>query len=571
MVPGQFSAAQGCAPRRWTDELAVALEYHGAMKRSGDHRVPNTPYIVSRREVLQGAGALGAAALVPACGSTDGTPADAGPPGPESHYFQHGVASGDPLPDAVILWTRITRTVLQPISVTWEMAAEPAFAQLIGSGTVDTNADRDYTVKVDARGLEPGRTYYYRFRAGMEVSPVGRTRTAPQGPTPRARFGVASCSSYAQGYFHAYRALAGRLDLDAIIHLGDYIYESGPGQFGTDRAHEPARECLTLADYRGRHAQYKRDPDLQAVHRQHPFIPVWDDHESANNSWMTGAENHQPNEGDWAVRKAAAQQAYAEWIPIRDQQDRTKIWRKLGWGDLADLVMLDTRLWGRTKANPAIIDVPPPEDPTQTILGDDQAAWLEEQLRTSTARWRLIGQQVMMANLILSPGTLVNLDQWQGYPASRRRFLDFLRTNMVSNVVVLTGDIHSSFACELVYDPLDPAMYDGATGRGSVAVEMVTPGITSPGLPPALVPNVEMARGSNPHVRWLDLLRQGYMVLDVTPERVQSAWYLYADIKTPAGTPEAFAAAWSVKSGSTRLEQDLTAAPAPDSWPPAAP
>jgi alkaline phosphatase D len=538
------------------------------MKRSGKHLVQSAPYIVSRRRVLQRAGALSAAALVPACGSSEGAPPATGP---ESHYFQHGVASGDPLPDAVILWTRITRTVLEPITVGWEVAAEPGFAQLLAAGAAQANAVRDYTVKVDVRSLQPGHTYYYRFRAGMEVSPVGRTRTAPQGPTARARFGVTSCSSYAQGYFHAYRALAGRLDLDAIIHLGDYVYESGPGQFGTDRAHEPAHECLTLADYRARHAQYKREAPLQEVHRQHPFIPVWDDHESADNAWKTGASNHQPNEGDWAVRKAAAQQAYSEWMPIRDQEDATRIWRKLGWGDLADLVMLDTRLWGRTQADPAIIGPAPPDDPTKTILGDDQAAWLEEQLRTSTARWKLIGQQVMMANLILVPGTLINLDQWQGYPASRRRFLDFLRTSMVGNVVVLTGDIHSSFACELVVDPLDMAMYDAATGKGAVAVEFVTPGITSPGLPPALVPNVEAARPSNPHVRWLDLLRQGYLVLDVTPERVQSAWYLYADIKKPDGAQEEFAAAWSVKSGSTWLEQDATAAPAPESPAPAAP
>jgi alkaline phosphatase D len=531
------------------------------MKRSRSGSRPPT-----RRGILRGAGALGAVALAPGCGSSDG------PPGPEVDLFRHAVASGDPLPDAVILWTRITRTVLEPIVVTWEVADEPAFAQLVASGTQETSGERDYTVKVDVPGLRPAHTYYYRFRAGTEISPVGRTRTAPQGPTPRARFGVTSCSSYAQGQFHAYQALAGRLDLDAIIHLGDYIYESGPGQFGTDRVHEPAHECLTLADYRTRHAQYKRDPHLQAVHKQHPFIPVWDDHESADNSWKTGALNHQPEtEGDWATRKAAAQRAYVEWMPIRDQQDRTRIWRKLGWGDLADLIMLDTRLWGRTQSDSALVGVPPPDDPTRTILGDDQAAWLEEQLETSTARWKLIGQQVMVANLILSPGTLINLDQWQGYPASRHRFLDFLRTMMVGNVVVLTGDIHSSFANELVVDPLDPAMYDPASGKEAVAVEFVTPGITSPGLPASLLPTVEMARPFNPHVRWLDLVRQGYLVLDVTPERVQSSWYLYADIKRAESAEEVFAGAWSVKSGSTRLEQDQAAAPPPESPPAPAP
>jgi alkaline phosphatase D len=517
--------------------------------------------------LLHGAGALGVAALAPGCGSDEG-----GPEPPETNLFQHGVASGDPFPDAIILWTRITRTVARPIQVGWEIAADPAFQQLAGSGTVETSADRDYTVKVDARGLQAGRTYYYRFRAREELSPVGRTRTAPAGPTPRARFGVASCSSYAQGYFHAYRALARRADLDAIIHLGDYIYESGPGQFGNDRMPDPPRECLSLTDYRLRHAQYKRDPHLQEVHRQHPFIPVWDDHESANNAWKTGAQNHMPEtEGSWADRKAAAQRAYSEWMPIRDQEDKAKIWRKLAWGDLADLVMLDTRLWARTQSAPDILGAPPADDPSRTLLGDDQAAWLEEQVKGTAARWKLIGQQVMVANLTVNPGTIINLDQWHGYPASRRRFLDFLRAAGPSNVVVLTGDIHSSFANELVLDPIDPAQYDPATGRGAVAVEFVTPGITSPGLPPTFLPAVEMARPFNPHIRWFDLIRQGYLVLDVTPERVQSAWYLYADIKRPDAAEETFAAAWSVKAGSTRLEQDPAATPPPDAPPALAP
>lgn len=521
---------------------------------------------MNRRTVLQGSTLLPMSALVVGCGSDDG----ADPP--ETNLFQHGVASGDPLPDAVILWTRISRTVPKPLTVTWEMAVEPTFQAIAATGMVVTDAERDYTVKADAGGLQPGRTYYFRFRARDQLSPVGRTRTAPQGPTARARFGVASCSSYAQGYFHAYRALAKRADLDAVIHLGDYIYESGPGQFGADRAHEPARECLSLADYRARHAQYKRDPHLQEVHRQHPFIPVWDDHESANNAWMTGAQNHMPDtEGAWADRKAAAQRAYAEWMPIREQADRARIWRKLAWGDLADLVMLDTRLWARTESNPVILGAPPAEDPTRTLLGDDQAAWLEEQVKGTATRWKLLGQQVMVANLALAPGMIINLDQWQGYPASRRRFLDFLRTSGASNVVVLTGDIHSSFASELVLDPLDPAQYDVLTGKGAVAVELVTPGITSPGLPPNFVPVVEQARPHNPHIRWFDLLRQGYLVLDVTPERVQSAWYLYADVKTADTAAETFAAAWSVKSGTPRLEQDMAPVPPPDSPPPLAP
>jgi alkaline phosphatase D len=515
--------------------------------------------------------ALGAASLVPGVLAGCGSGGDDDPPGGP---FRHGVASGDPLPDGVILWTRVSGLGAEPAAVSWVVATDPALEQIAQMGTAEASAARDFTVKVDVRGLAAGRTYYYRFQTDAGPSPVGRTRTAPSGAVARARFGVASCSSFAQGYFHAYRALARRADLDAVIHLGDYIYEYGPGDFGSDRGTEPAHEAITLSDYRLRHAQYKRDPDLQEVHRQHPFIVVWDDHESANNAWKDGAQNHTPGvEGSWGDRKAAAQQAYAEWMPIREQPPgeggAAKIWRKLAWGDLADIILLDTRLWARSESSSAVLSGPPPEDPGRTLLGDDQAAWLEQQIGGSTARWKLIGQQVMVANLILSPGMLVNLDQWQGYPASRRRLLDFLRTSGARDVIMLTGDIHSSWAAELVLDPSDPGGYDPATGRGALAVELITPGITSPGLPPTFNGFIETARPHNPHMRWFDLVQQGYLVLDVTAERTQASWYLFPDIKRPSAAPEAFGAAWSVKSGSARLEQDAAAAPAPEGPAPA--
>ncbi len=531
------------------------------------HTPAPSPAALTRRDLLRAAQAVGVASVTagPFAGCDSGEA-----PGPLD-LFQHGVASGDPLPDGVILWTRVSPLTAGTVEVTWEIAADSGFEPVLATGSAEASAERDYTVKVDVGGLAPARTYFYRFRGQLQTSPVGRTRTAPAGATARARFGVASCSSYAQGYFHAYRALSGRADLDAVIHLGDYIYESGPGQFGGERPIEPPREATTLADYRTRHAQYKRDPDLQAVHRQHPFICVWDDHESANNSWKDGAINHQPDEGSWADRKAAAQRAYAEWMPIRDQGDPARIWRKLAWGDLADLILLDTRMWARTTSSTVVLGAVPSEDPGATLLGDDQAAWLEEQIRGSTARWKLIGQQVMVANLILSPGMIVNLDQWHGYPASRRRFLDFLRTSAASNVVVLTGDLHSSWASELVLDPTDRAQYDPATGRGALAVEFVAPGITSPGLPPTFLSLVDSARPFNPHLRWFDLTKQGYLVVDVLPERVQAAWYLYANIKLPQETAETFAAAWSVPTGTLRLQQDEAAAPAPETPPPLAP
>jgi alkaline phosphatase D len=521
---------------------------------------------VSRRGLLRAVPAVG---VWLACGSEDDAP------GPHN-LFQHGVASGDPRPDSVILWTRVTPgpATDQVMLVEWEMSVDPTFptlAALAASGTTLTSADRDFTVKVDADGLQPGVTYYYRFRAQQRLSPVGRTRTAPQGALARARFAVVSCSSYDQGYFHAYRAVARRLDLDAVIHLGDYIYESGPGQFGSDRVVDPPRETISLADYRLRHAHYKRDPDLQEVHRQHPFICIWDDHESANNAWKDGAINHQPEEGSWNARKAAAQRAYAEWMPIREQSDPARIWRKLAWGELADLILLDTRLWARTTTSGAIVGAPPPEDPAATLLGDDQADWLEEQVRTSTAQWKLIGQQVMVANLNLSSSAIINPDQWHAYPASRGRLLRFLGSAGPNNVVILTGDLHTSWANELAVDPTDAAQYDPANARFGAAVEFVTPAITSPGLPPMYLPIVEQARPFNPHLRWFDLVRQGYLILDVTPARVQAAWFLYDSIKLPTPATETFAAAWSVPTGSTRLEPNADPAPTPDQFPPAAP
>jgi alkaline phosphatase D len=528
--------------------------------------------MIFRRDLLRGVGAAAFSMGTAACGSDAeiaAQPGDdlpryqySGTPGPED-LFQHGVASGDPLADAVILWTRVSSGASDPIEVWWEIAEDPTFAVRMQVGTFSTDADRDFTVKVDVQGLEPQTSYFYRFFALGRESRIGRTRTAPSAMTPRLRFAMASCSSLGHGYFHAYRAIAERADLDAVIHLGDYIYEYGTNEYGDVRQYEPAHEILTLADYRTRHAQYKRDPDLQEAHRQHPFICIWDDHETADNSWQDGANNHQPEtEGSWAERKAAGIQAYLEWVPIREQEG-IKIFRRLSYGSLVDLILLDTRLWGRNRQDLGAFGPPPAPDPDRTLLGDDQAAWLEQQITESSATWKLMGQQVMVGNLVVTPGqTLANLDQWQGYPESRERLLSFLASG-VQNVVILTGDIHSSWANEIVTDPNDPELYDPATGSGSLAVEFVTPGITSPGLDGA-TDLIEALRPVNQHVRFVDPGRRGYAVLDVDEVRVQAAFYLYDDITLPERPPEAFAAAWSVPSGSTRLNDDGQAAPAPE-------
>ncbi|MFW6050268.1 MAG: alkaline phosphatase D family protein [Myxococcota bacterium] len=506
------------------------------------------PRKLGRRAWVKQAGRLGlGAAALPAVtwigGCGDG-PLEGEPPAP---WFQHGVASGDPLPDAVVLWTRITPSDGLPVDVRWEVAADRRFGNVLREGRITTDAARDFTVKVDATGLEPGRTYYYRFEALGGRSLMGRTRTAPVSGVPSFRVALMSCSNFTHGYFHAYRRVSERLDLDAVVHVGDYIYESGNG---SDRLRmvEPDHETVTLDDYRRRYACYRRDPDLQAAHQMHPFIVVWDDHESANNAWRDGAQNHQPDtEGAWADRKAAAARAYAEWMPLRDQSDPIRIWRSFRFGDLVELAMLDTRLWGRDRQAATAEEA---SDSERRLLGDDQAAWLEERLTTTPARWKVLGQQVMMGPLSIGE-TPLNLDQWDGYPAARRRLLNVLSTNGVDDVVVLTGDIHSSWALDI---PSDPATYDPATGMGSRAVEVVTPSVTSPGIddPDGVIANA--ALGLNPHIRYANLDRHGYVVVDVDPERVQADWYHLDGLALDEGS-EHFARAFRTEAGTSHLAE----------------
>ncbi len=474
-----------------------------------------------------------------------------GEPGPET-LFTHGVASGDPLTDRVILWSHV-EGVTEPTEVFWEISEDRDFAVRRNVGTFTTNAGRDFTVKVDALELSPGTTYFYRFHALGRTSPVGRTRTAPEGAVDRLRFAVVSCSSYAHGWFHTYRELATQPDLDAVLHLGDYIYEYGDGQYGNVRAYDPPHEIITLEDYRRRYRHYRKDAWLQAVHVQHPFICIWDDHESANDSWRGGAQNHDAGEGPWMERRAAAEQAYLEWIPIRESADG-RIWRTLKYGELVDLVMLDSRLWGRdeqtTRDNYA--------DPDRTLLGLDQEAWLNDELADSQAKWRLLGQQVMMGhlrfqaspNLPLNP---VNGDQWDGYDASRQRLFQMVRDNEVQNLVVLTGDIHTSWAMELTEDPNDPQMYDPMTGDGALAVEFVATSVTSPGLPAVQPALIDLVLQSNPHIKWTDVEKKGWVLLDITAERVQGAWYHFDRIDVEEPQVPFVAKVFEVYDGAPRL------------------
>lgn len=490
--------------------------------------------------------------------------------------FEHGVASGDPLSDRVILWTRVRPpTDGGQVEVAWWVATDLDRTSVVASGLTTTGAEHDWTVKVDATGLSPATHYYYGFEALGRRSLVGRTKTAPSGAVERLRFAVASCSNYQGGFFNAYARIAERDDLDAVLHLGDYIYEygngadrygPGDGELSAPRDHEPDVEMVTLADYRARHALYKRDPDLRRVHQLHPFVTTWDDHESTNNSRRDSAENHSDDEGDWQVRKAAAQQAYEEWMPIR-VEDPSVIYRALAYGDLCDLIVLDTRLDGRDDEvgtlGATVVSGAEIDDPARELISPEQRAFLFDRLSSSAARWRVIAQQVILGQWngggipdldlpdtpqfkLRDGGNALNPDQWDGYTAERARLFDHLAANDIGNVVVLTGDVHTSWALDLTLDPYDPLTYVPLTGEGALGVEFVTPSITSANfeaLGPAAKALEAGTLADNPHVKWVDFTSHGYFVLDVTEERVQADWFAVDTVLEPSDG-EAFLASW---------------------------
>lgn len=521
----------------------------------------------TRRSVLRagaGLGALGTGLVLAGTGAGRVTAAPIRRP---RTGFLHGVASGDPMADRVVLWSRITPTpastpgsgVGNPIAVRWEISTDPRHDSVVASGEVVTGPDSDFTIKVDPTGLSPDTRYHYRFGATLpsgEIvhSPSGTTRTAPAAGADvrRLRFGVVSCSNWEAGYFAAYRHLRAQRDLTAVIHLGDYIYEYGAGEYTGKgpavRTTEPRHEIISLRDYRIRHGQYKTDPDLAALHQDLPWICTWDDHESANNAWARGAENHDASEGSWATRKAAAERAYFEWMPVRPEADAagTHLYRRLRFGDLLELSMLDLRTYRDQEVSPLSRDV---DRTDRTITGATQMRWLTDGLVSSDTRWRIIGNSVMITPILIPPldrrntealtellgvpadGLTYNADQWDGYRADRQRLLTTIADEGVDNVVFITGDIHSAWACDV---PLDPADYPG---RAPVATELVVTSVTSSNIDDILnVPEhtvgnaVPLAMTAvNRHVRWNDFDAHGYSVLTVTPAAAQMDWFFLHD------------------------------------------
>lgn len=564
----------------------------GAAGTPGPDRTPDAgsdagPAAGPRRRSVVAATASSSAALLPlAAGAPAAQAADRPQPARRAGVFAHGVASGDPLPDGVLLWTRVTPSPdALPGSgrgaateVAWEVAEDADFRTVVAHGSATAAAESDHTVKADVRGLRPGTAYHFRFTALGDRSPAGRTRTAPADGSgvQSLRFGVVSCSNYDGGWFAAYRHLAARKDLDAVLHLGDYIYEYGRGSFPKEneavRFSKPEHEIVSLADYRLRHATYKTDPDLQAVHAAHPMIAIWDDHEVANDSWAHGAGNHtEGKEGSYTARAAAAKQAYFEWMPVRASVAGT-VYRRLRFGELADLHLLDLRSFRDKQAdagNGKSID-----DPDRTMTGRKQLAWLKSGLSASSSTWRMVGTSVMLSPIafgavpthLMGPlsrllnvsedGLAVNVDQWDGYTRERRELLTHLRDNGIANTVFLTGDIHMHWATDV---PVKGATY---FQDGAVATEFVVSSVTSDNVddylkaPPhtSSEPIAAAVRGANRHVKWVDMDSHGYGVLELTPEHAQMDFFVLSDRKDKGATASV-ARSYRTRSGSQRVER----------------
>ncbi|WP_273047774.1 alkaline phosphatase D family protein [Pseudoalteromonas sp.] len=353
--------------------------------------------------------------------------------------FDHGVASGDPLNDSLIIWTRVTPkdTTTDSLKVQWQVALDPQFTTISHDGEAQISNATDFTLKVDLQGLRPNTAYYYRFNAHGKTSPVGQGKTLPIGDIDKVKLAVVSCANYPAGYFHVYGEIAKQPDLDAVIHLGDYIYEYGNDGYATEDAAKLGRllpednqgEIITLSDYRKRYANYRLDGNLQAAHSHCAFITVWDDHEVANDTWRDGAQNHNSDEGDFSERKLQALQAYFEWMPIRNVADKERIYRRFEFGNLVSLYMLDTRMLARDKP----LDYADFELSTATgqgefvnalgaddraLLGSEQLTWLTDGIKTSDNRWQVLGQQVLMTKMHLPIEVMLLLSSLQTTQAS---------------------------------------------------------------------------------------------------------------------------------------------------------
>ena len=516
--------------------------------------------------------------------------------------FEHGVASGDPLADRIMVWTRVTPkdANAENVEVSWEVASDAAFTQLLHNGSASTGPERDYTLKVDVQNLLPGETYFYRFKAGNTVSATGKMKTLPSAGVQQVRFAVMSCANFPAGYFHAYAEAARESELDAVLHLGDYIYEYGTGGYATEDAAALGRslssdnntELLNLSDYRKRYALYRTDTDLQSLHAAAPFIAVWDDHEVANDTWKDGAENHNEGEGDFTERKLAALQAYFEWLPVRpaSEDDELTIYRSFDFGDLVSLHMLDTRIIGRDEqldyadytsqsGFDAVGFTADVSSSSRSLLGQTQMNWLQTQLAVSTATWQVLGQQVLMGRMLLPAemltalsnpaaadlGTLLgelvqlNIRVEQKDPSLTSEEIARITTVIPYNLDAWDGYAYEREVIFGLARSLDKnlVVLAGDThnawannlktqGGEAVGVEFATAGITSPGLesylglPAEAMPQAEQAITLLvDELKYLNANQRGYLLVTFTPDEATADWRYVSTVKARDYTVDA--------------------------------
>ncbi|MFK8112934.1 MAG: alkaline phosphatase [Rubripirellula sp.] len=497
----------------------------------------NRPNSVSRRELLQLA-AASSSLVWPFANARTSEAADRKTPA-KDYPFQLGVASGDPAPDGVVIWTRLAPDALhgggmkpEDVRVRWQVASDEGMTQVVRKGVATATKTWGHSVHVEVQGLQPDRTYWYQFEAAGEISPVGRTRTAPAGDVmmDQLRFAFASCQHYEHGYFNALRHLADE-DLHCVVHLGDYIYEGGIGK-GKPRQHN-SKEVVSLDDYRNRYALYKSDADLQAAHAAFPWIVTWDDHEFDNN--CAGAISEEPNIDveSFLKRRADAYQAYYEHMPLRRSTlphgPMMQLYRNVTYGRLVQFNVLDTRQY-RTDQPCGDHNKYPCDgvfDPNATLLGDVQEKWLCDGLVASPARWNVLAQQVMMARVDRTPGDAVawSMDQWAGYEVGRKRLLQYMSDHQVANPVVLTGDIHTNWANDLKVD------FDSEESS-AVATEFVGTAITSGGNGAEKGRDTDGVLADNPFVKFYNAER-GYVRCNVTPKQWQTDFRVVPIVTKP--------------------------------------
>ncbi|HCH1694566.1 TPA: alkaline phosphatase D family protein [Vibrio parahaemolyticus] len=533
---------------------------------------------LSRRDFMKVVSSTAVATGLIGCGSDDNESV--------AVSFEHGVASGDPTQTQVIIWTRVT-TAASYVDVSWQVASDMEFSNVVQSGVFTTDTGRDFTVKVDVQNLNANSQYYYRFMVGEMMSEVGQTQTLPEDGVEKASMAVVSCANYPAGYFHVYREILNQHEqspFDVVLHLGDYIYEYGAGGYASEDAaalgREPSKgtECITLDDYRKRYAQYRQDADLQALHAKLPMIAVWDDHELANDTWKNGAENHQDDEGSFIDRRAAAAAAWTEWLPVRENTfSNMLIYRQFSFGNLVNLMMLDTRLVGRDKPLDYFsLSAPTMEaigglvaqsrSADRELLGTEQLAWLMNEFNTHDAKWNVLGQQVLMSRMelpssvmtamfqlftsteekkteaLLAVNTAItgyladpsadpislpyNLDAWDGYYVEREKVYQLAKASS-GNFVCLAGDTHNAWASELKDVSNNP-----------IGVEFATSSVSSPGLEEYLALDpvaIAQMDYTLPHLvselKWADIKQRGFMRVTFTAEAAQSTWYLVSTIK----------------------------------------